>query len=428
MSFIEITGGRPLMGELMVQGSKNAVLPLLAAAVLNSGKSIINNCPRIQDVTNMLLLMERMGCRIFWKGRTLQIDASGLDNYEVTGPEVTKVRASVLFLGALAGRCGEAVIAYPGGCSIGERKIDFHLEALGRMGVHMEDENGVLSCRSEALRGSDIFLKFPSVGATQNVILAAALAKGTTHIYNAAAEPEIQILCEFLNKAGADIAGGGKDRITVRGVQGLSDVEYTLSGDRIVAGTYLAAAAGSRGKVRLTGARIGDLTSLVSVFRRMGADVYGDEQYVCLDARNRNLTGISLVTEPYPGFPTDMQSQMLSVMCGADSDSSIRETIFEKRFRTADELKKMGGRIAVVDSTAYVKGNTVLRGAFVSAYDLRGGAALVIAGLFAEGKTVVSDEKDYIKRGYEDIAGDLLLLGASVRTSATNQKRAAGTA
>lgn len=428
MSFIEITGGRPLNGELMVQGSKNAVLPLLAAAVLHSGISIIHNCPRIQDVKNMLLLMEQMGCRIFWKGRTLQIDASRLDHYEVTGAEVAKVRASVLFLGALAGRTGEAVIAYPGGCSIGERKIDFHLEALRRMGVSMEDKNGVLSCRSDGLRGSDIFLKFPSVGATQNVILAGVLAKGTTRIYNAAAEPEIRILCDFLIKAGAVITGGGKDRITVQGVEALKDVEYTLSGDRIVAGTYLAGAAGSGGRIRLNGADIRDLKSLVSVFRQMGAEVSGTDQYVCLDAGNRRLTGMNLITEPYPGFPTDMQSQMLSVLCGAQGDSSITETIFEKRFHTADELIKMGAGISVKGNTAYIRGNTRLKGTLVTAPDLRGGAALVLAGLFAEGKTIVSDEKDYIQRGYEDIVFDLNHLGAAVRTEASYQKRACVTA
>ncbi|HIU68256.1 MAG TPA: UDP-N-acetylglucosamine 1-carboxyvinyltransferase [Candidatus Caccomorpha excrementavium] len=413
MSFIEVIGGRPLSGEIKVQGSKNAALPLLAAAVLHRGESRIKNCPGIRDIGNMEVLLGQFGCRTRREERTLIIDASDVADGIVTGAEVKRTRASVLFMGALSGRGRHAAIAYPGGCSIGERKIDFHIDALRKMRVNVEEKDGTLCFDAKELCGSDIVLKFPSVGATENIILAAVLARGTTRIQNAATEPEIGILCEFLNGAGARISCRGNS-ITIEGVKELRDTEYVLPGDRIVAGTYLTAAAGTGGKVRVAGVRKEELNSLIAVLREAGCEIGADAGSVTLAAK-LPLRAVSLATAPYPGFPTDMQSLMMALMCGASGESRITETIFENRFHTAGELARMGAEIRVEGNTASITGGGGLTGAEVTAGDLRDGAALVTAGLFAKGRTTVRDPEDYIRRGYEDITGDLRKLGACVR-------------
>ncbi len=413
MSLIEVTGGRPLSGEITVQGSKNAALPLLAAAVLHRGESRIGNCPRIRDVCNMETLLGQLGCKTRREGRTLVIDASGVADGVVTGAEVKRTRASVLLLGALSGRGRRAAIAYPGGCSIGERRIDFHIDALRTMGVNVEETEGMLCFEAKELRGSEITLKFPSVGATENIILAAVLARGTTRIRNAAAEPEIGILCEFLNRAGARIVRRGSS-VEIEGVEELRDTMYELPGDRIVAGTYLAAAAGTGGRITVRGVGRKELDSLLAVLAGAGCGITGDERQITLGAVPP-LRAVSFRTAPYPGFPTDMQSSMMALMSRAQGESRITETIFENRFHTAGELVKMGASIRIEGDTAYVDGGRELTGTEVTAGDLRDGAALVTAGLFARGTTIVRDPENYIRRGYEDITGDLRRLGAYIR-------------
>ncbi|MBO5199399.1 MAG: UDP-N-acetylglucosamine 1-carboxyvinyltransferase [Lachnospiraceae bacterium] len=415
MAVIEIIGGRPLTGELMVQGSKNAALPLMAACVLCRGTVRLANCPDIQDVQTMTELLRTLGCRVIREQETLCLDTSGPLRCEVTGEEVRKSRASILLLGALAGREHRVRIARPGGCSIGERKIDLHLAALESLGMQVEEKGDVVICEGGQPEGCEIVLRFPSVGATENAILASVLAKGTTRIQNAAAEPEIGILCEFLNQAGAKITGAGTGTITIQGVEALSDTEYTLSGDRIVAGTYLAAAAGTHGEVRLRGVRIEELGSLLPLLEEMGCGVWADEEAGCVELWSKGkLKSAEVITKPYPGFPTDMQSQMLALFCRAEGISRVSETIFENRFHAAGELGKLGAKIQVEENTAIVTG-APLSGGTVTAADLRGGAALVLAGLFAKGTTTVCDPQNYIGRGYEDIVRDLQRLGAEMK-------------
>ncbi|MGF7144793.1 UDP-N-acetylglucosamine 1-carboxyvinyltransferase [Anaerotaenia torta] len=419
MSSIEVIGGKQLKGELNIQGSKNAALPVIAATILNKGTTVLKNCPKIRDVCHMVNILRELGCAAYWEGNTLYVDSR--DSLVTSVPEefVTKMRSSILFLGALLGRHHEVTIAYPGGCSIGKRPIDYHLKAIGKMNVTQkftgENEN-MIHCTSPRILGNDIFLEFPSVGATQNVILTAVLSEGTTRIFNAAREPEVIEVCRYLNSAGAKIRGEGGAFIEIRGVEALHDVEFVLSSDRIVAGTYMAAIAGAGGEALLINAPAGHLESTIHTLREIGCaiDTTQDTIKVCMKKRAKALD--MLKTQPYPGFPTDMQSQMMSVLCLADGESIIMEEIFESRFQTVEELQKMGALIRIEDENkkAVITGVKELKGATVEARDLRGGAALVIAGLCAQGTTIIRDATS-IERGYENICRDLELLGAEIR-------------
>ncbi len=424
MSSIKVIGGGKLSGEIKIQGSKNAALPIIAATILNHGIAILRNCPRILDVFYMIKVLRELGAVANWEGNTLMVDATNITSTKVSEGSVQKMRSSILFLGALLGRNHEVSIAYPGGCLIGKRPIDYHLDSIKKMNVSQEfqgDDKGIIHCQTQKIIGTDIFLKFPSVGATQNVILTAVLGEGVTRIFNAAREPEVMELCKFLVEAGARICGKGTAFIEIEGVRCLHDVEYTLPADRIVAGTYMAAVAASGGELVLRNPPTRQIDSVIRVLDKIGCDIKETDEYMRIRCDKRPSSYEMLRTEPYPGFPTDMQSQLMTVLSIADGKSTIVEEIFESRFQNANELIKMGAKITVDEANkrAIISGVSYLEGAVVKAHDLRAGAALVIAGLVANGTTIVRDATS-IERGYEDICRDLNYLGANTKYCSDN--------
>ncbi|MDF2587455.1 MAG: UDP-N-acetylglucosamine 1-carboxyvinyltransferase [Anaerocolumna sp.] len=414
MSYIEINGGKQLNGEVNIQGSKNAVLPILAATVLVNGITKLNHCPKILDVFNTISILEAIGCIVYWENSSLIIDTTKLNTSTVPDEYVKQMRSSTIFMGALLGRTNSVTISYPGGCTIGKRPINFHLEAFQEMNVSVEDDGNLIHCTTKRVKGSNIFFKMPSVGATENVILAAVLAEGKTHIYNAAREPEITELCKYLNAAGAKITGAGKDEIVIDGVDYLHAVEYTNPSDRIVAGTYLTAVAGTGGEAVLNGIGCSSLQTVISLLKEMGNTILCGEDYIMISSSGKTKPIPFIYTAPYPGFPTDMQSQMMSVLIKASGTSNIYEEVFENRYQNVPELIKFGADIVINDKEATINGVSLLKGSDVFASDLRGGAGLVIAGLMATGKTTIHNP-DFIKRGYEDICKDLRNLGADIR-------------
>lgn len=414
LSGIEIFGGKQLSGEIKIHGSKNAVLPILAATVLNRGISVIHNCPDISDVRYMIKILEDMGCIVTAEGHTVTVDAKTICCVEVTDESVRKMRSSIILVGSLIGREKNVAISFPGGCSIGARPIDLHLKALRKLNVEIREEDGLLICKTTGLTGSDIVLDFPSVGATENIMLAAVYSEGITTIVGAAKEPEIGELALFLNQMGAKITGAGTDTVVIEGVKRLHDVTYTLSCDRIVTGTYMAALAATGGSITLLGADCKNLYSVVMTMMDMGCIVTCRNDFITVSSAERPKAIDVLRTSPYPGFPTDMQSQIMAALTVAKGTSVIIENIFEARYKNVGELAKMGANIIAEGKMAVIKGVEKLHGAEVLASDLRGGAALVIAGLIAEGRTAISNVS-YIMRGYEDICRDLKKLGADIR-------------
>ncbi len=413
VSGLEITGGVPLRGEICIQGSKNAALPILAACILGEGICEIENCPRIDDVADTLAIMQRLGCRIRRSGDTVRVDASGVDRFETGGEETARIRSSVLFLGALLGRMRKAVLPLPGGCAIGARPIDQHIAALRQLGARFFLEEKV-TADAGALKGGRVRLAMPSVGATENAILAAVTAPGETLISPAAREPEIDELCAFLNGRGAQIMRTEEGGIRIVGVRRLGGTRYRVGPDRIVAGTYLLAAAATRGQIEIPEFPHQELGALLALLRRMGVTVVCGERALCLSA-DRPIRAVPyLETAPYPGFPTDLQSPLMAVLCRARGESCICETIFESRFRTVPQLQKMGAKIQTDSRCAVIKGIPALTSASLTSPDLRGGAALVIAALQANGSSVIQNTR-YIARGYEDICRDLGRLGAKIR-------------
>lgn len=411
MSAIEVRGLCPIKGDIIVQGSKNAVLPMMAGAVLNKGITVIDNVPRIQDVFCMMGILDSLGCSCVLEGHSLRIDAAGLSRFSIPREDMGKMRSSIMLLGALLGRCGEAEVYYPGGCMIGKRPIDLHLMALEKMGVLIEEEEPLRATVSR-LKGTLVDFPFPSVGATENAIFAAVAATGRTVLKGCAKEPEIEELCRFMINMGASIDGVGTGALVIEGGLPLHDSRFSVGGDRIAGGTYLLAAAGAGGELLLTGIESRGLQTVTRVLSEMGASVYEEEELIFLKAVNR-LTATSVKTGPYPGFPTDLQSVMMAVMSRAKGISSIEEKIFENRFRTATELEKLGADIVIEKDIARITGRTRLTGSRVEAKDLRGGAALVTAGLMAQGITTIGC-CDYIMRGYEDICRDLSQIGADI--------------
>lgn len=413
MDSIHICGEVPLQGETVVQGSKNAALPILAAALLVPGISVIHNCPRIADVFLMIKLLQSVGCTVSWEGHTVLVDASRITDCTMPPEYVVQMRSSIVFMGAMLGRVGETAQRYPGGCVIGKRPVDLHLKAMKQMGVETSENEEGFQAKAKHLHGAKIVFPFPSVGATENTILAAVLAEGDTIIEGAAKEPEIMSLCEFLNCAGAKIAGAGGERIVIEGVASLRACEYRVPSDRIVAGTYLLACMSAGGEIYLDGAPAEQLAVPLKVLEKMGAAVHCGRDGIFL-AAPESCRGIGyLRTQVYPGFPTDLQSPLLAVLASADGESVVEETIFENRYRVVMELNRMGAGITVAGSKAFVKGGASLRGDHVVAKELRGGAALVVAGLGAKGITMVADSR-FIDRGYENICRDLRALGAKI--------------
>lgn len=413
MDSIYIHGGNLLRGETRIQGSKNAVLPILAATLLIKGTCIIQNCPRIADVYHMQNLLQELGCLVSWAGSTVTVNAAQVSDNRMSGESVTRMRSSIMLLGAMLGRIGEAVMSYPGGCVIGRRPIDIHLLSLRKMGVEIVEEEQMFTARALHLQGMEEKLPFPSVGATENVILAAVLADGTTVLENAAKEPEITALCEFLMKAGADMEGIGSDRLIIRGVDELHEVKYTVPADRIVAGTYLTAAMAAGGSIFLEEAPAEQMGALLHAAKEMGSCITINKEGIGIDTLRRLEALPYLKTEVYDGFPTDLQSLMMVVMALAKGQGIIEESIFENRFRIVNDLKKMGADIEIVKNKAYINGVEKLKGTTVEAEELRGGAALTVAGLAAEGKTVIKN-RHFIERGYENICKDLRNLGADI--------------
>lgn len=413
MDSIRIQGGIALQGKVRVQGSKNASLPILAATLLLREDSFIRNCPRIADVYSMVSLLKSLGCNVHWQDMGIAIDSSRVRKGDMPQEAVTGMRSSLCLLGALIGRCGEIVMEYPGGCVIGERPIDLHLCALRQMGVEFTEKEGKLMAVADRLHGACIHLPFPSVGATENVILAAVTADGDTVLKGAAMEPEILALCRYLQNCGALIEGIGSDCLVIHGGRRLYGTDFTVPADRIVAGTYLFGCIGAGGSVLLEQAPKGDMEAVLTAAEQMGAHVCISPEGIYVQAPERPKP-ICLATAPYPGFPTDLQSVVLAVESVGDGCSYIEETIFENRFRVVEDLEKMGAHIERKNSrTVLVHGVEALQGTEVSARELRGGAALVVAGVMAEGTTLV-EGCPYIYRGYENIGRDFRELGARV--------------
>lgn len=414
MAFIEVIGGKHLHGELEVHGSKNAVLPILAASILHKGITKIKNCPKISDVFSMIKLMESIGCIVIWDQEHIIIDATDLNHNVVDKKYVSSMRSSIILLGSLLGRNKCVTISYPGGCAIGARPIDLHLNAVEKLNVDVMYNNEMIFCSTAHLKGGRICFEKQSVGATENAILAAILADGVTIIENAAMEPEITELCLFLMKMGAKISGVNSKTIMIEGVKELKDIEYSLVSDRIVMGTYLTALAGVGGDITLRGNCCNENLSVINVLRKLGCRVAVGHDYINVCSYERPRAIEILETEPYPGFPTDMQSQFISVLTIAKGTSVVVENIFESRYKTIPELEKMGANIHVKGNAAMIHGVDSLEGGNVVAYDLRGGAGLVIAGLLSNNVTSIHGI-EYIERGYEDICRDFRLLGADIR-------------
>lgn len=420
MDIIHVQGNGPLSGELKIQGSKNAVLPILAATVLIQGCCYIKNCPRISDVECMCGLLESIGCSVCWESDGISIDASKIKENRLPKEKVVCMRSSIMLLGSLLSRCHEVVLDYPGGCVIGERPVDMHLNLLQNMGAEFVLEQNRIQGQAMELKGTDIWLPFPSVGATENGILAAVLAKGTTTLYNCAKEPEIQQLCFFLNDAGAKIKGMGSNRLIIEGVKELHPVMYEVCADRIVAGTYLFSVAAAGGNVFLRSAPVSDMQSTLSVARSLGCCIQTDKNGIEVFKTGRPNAVYKVKTAVYPGFPTDLQSALMAVLTISNGETILEETIFSDRFHIAKELVRMGADIRLDGKHALIKGKDNLYGASVMAQDLRGGAALILAGICAKGRTLVCNSH-FIERGYEDICRDYQLLGAHVEKIGRNE-------
>lgn len=413
MSKLIINGGNRIHGEVRIGGAKNSVLPVLAATVLNGGINVIHDTPKLLDVCIMERILTSLGCSVKRENRTVIVDSRQLTNYEIPEELVREMRSSIIFLGAMISRCGKVRASYPGGCEIGLRPIDLHLKSLREMGAEIDEEHGFLVCEAKRLKGCEIQLDFPSVGATENIMLAAVFAEGMTIIRNAAREPEIIDLENFLNAAGAKILGAGTATIRIKGVEKLNNVEHSIIPDRIVAGTYLAAAVITKGEIILKNVIQEHLQSILYKFKECGCTIQTCNHSLRLIAPKEIKAIESIRTMPFPGYPTDMQAQMMALMSLSDGTTIFMENIFENRYKHANELVRMGANIKVDGRIAVVKGTEKLSSATVIAQDLRGGAALVLAGLAAEGETTIENIR-HIDRGYENIHDVLDGLGADI--------------
>lgn len=414
MDGFRVTGGKRLMGEARVDTAKNAVLPLLAAALLPEGDTVIADCPDIRDVHAMIGILRLLGCECVWDGNALTVRSIGLHRWAMPDALSKQIRSSVFLLGPILGRMRRATVTYPGGCEIGARPIDLHIKGLRALGVRIVDAGGVLYCDGRDMRAGKVYFDYPSVGATENVMMAAALLPGVTTIHNAAREPEIEDLQRFLNRMGGRVRGAGTQVITVEGVKRLRGIRFTPIPDRIAAGTLLCAGAVTGGELTLRRARKRDLMPVCDKLEEMGCRVRFDKDGAHLEAPRRLRAFSRLRTMPHPGFPTDMQEQMLAVSCTANGASIIEETVFERRFGQVGDLMRMGADIRVSGRTAVVRGVVRLHGMTVTARDLRGGAALVLAALGAEGETVIENAA-LIDRGYAHLEDTLTALGADVK-------------
>lgn len=409
-----VQGGHSISGSVRVCGAKNAALPILAASLLTNDGIRLVDCPKLRDVDNMLVILKALGVKAWREDDHLCIDSSGANSFIMPQAVSKELRSSIFMLGPLLSRFGYAVCTFPGGCEIGLRPVDLHLRGLGMLGVRISEERGQIVCDGRNMHGADIHLDYPSVGATENIMMAAVSAKGETVIQNAAREPEIEDLQRFLCKLGADISGAGTSTIRVAGGKLSGEVVHTVMPDRIMAGTMLCAAAMTGGKLTLTNAVPGHLGSVISKLREAGCLITSGADSVSLTAPKRLRELKVIETLPYPGFPTDMQAQFFALCTIADGASVIVENVFENRFKHGAELCRMGAVYTQKDRTVVIRGVKELTGTHVCARDLRGGAALTLAGLAAKGETIVSNA-ELIDRGYERLDGILNALGAKIR-------------
>lgn len=414
MSKYIINGGNRLEGEVKVDGSKNAVLPILVASLINGGESVIHNVPYIKDVNTLENVLQNIGCQISFEKNTMVVNSKGELDTNIPEKPVKEMRSSIILMGAMLGRFKHIRISYPGGCEIGPRPIDLHLMGLRKLGASVTESHGYIICQCDTLSGNEIHLDYPSVGATENIMLAAVSAKGVTVIQNAAREPEIIDLQDFLNKMGANIMGAGSSTIKISGVQKFQNVEHIIMPDRIVAGTYLVAAAITGGSVIIKEIIPDHLKPIISKLSECGCII--DKYENVIKARGpKRPNAIDIVrTLPYPGFPTDMQAQMMALMSIAKGTSIFVETVFENRYKHAEELIKMGARIKIDGRAAIIRGVNKLTGAQLAAKDLRGGASLILASLVAEGTSIVENIDTHIERGYENFDVKLRTLGADI--------------
>lgn len=412
VAYIVVKESKPLRGTVKISGSKNAVLPIIAATLLVDGVSVIKSVPNLRDVNVMSDLLRHLGAKVDYDGETLIVDATEIKETEAPYNLVNKMRASFLVMGSLLSRFNTAKISMPGGCAIGTRPIDLHLKGFRAMGAEIVSDHGYVEALAEKLSGSKIYLDFPSVGATENIMMAAVRAEGVTTIENAAEEPEIVDLANFLNKMGAKVRGAGTNTIKITGVEKLEAVEHTVIPDRIEAGTYMVAAAMTKGDVFVDNVIIDHIKPVVAKLIEVGCTVEEHENGVRVIGADK-IMPTNIKTLPHPGFPTDMQSQFMAMLCMAEGKSTITETVFENRFMNVPELIRMGANIEINGKSAIVEGRDKLTGSEVMATDLRAGAALVIAGLVAEGETIVKNIY-HIERGYVDLVGKLSMLGAEI--------------
>lgn len=415
MKEIVINGSKRLNGEIEVHGSKNSVLPILAASVLADGESVIHNCPKLSDVDAAVKILEHLGCKVKREEHTVTVDSTNIITSEIPDSLMREMRSSVIFLGAILGRTNKALLSTPGGCEIGLRPIDMHLSSMEQLGALVTEEHGRLEFTAEnGLKGAKITLSFPSVGATENIMIAASVAEGTTMIMNAAREPEISDLADYLNGCGAKILGAGDSTIVIHGVKRLTGTTHTVIPDRIAASTYLIAGAMTQGKVTIKDIIPAHLGALIPILTEAGCDITTGCRRICLSAPPR-LSRVKMVrTMPYPGFPTDVQAPLTAMLSIAEGTSVMVENIFECRFKHISELTRLGARISVEGRMAVIEGVPYLTGASVVAPDLRGGFALVLAGLSAKGETRIT-EIEHIDRGYEAPEELLRKLGADIK-------------
>ncbi|MGN0521336.1 MAG: UDP-N-acetylglucosamine 1-carboxyvinyltransferase [Eubacterium sp.] len=409
-----INGQKRLGGEIKLHGAKNSALPILAATILVKGECVIHNCPNLSDVKTTVKILEDLGCIVKRQADTVIVDATDIKGNKIDEAVMRTMRSSIIFLGSLVSRTGSALIYFPGGCDIGNRPVDLHLKALKNLGATVCENGSSISCTAKSITGSKIILPFPSVGATENIIIAAAVSRGRTTIINPAREPEISDLADFLNHCGARIYGAGETTIEIEGVKELHPCEHRIIPDRILASTYMSACAATGGEIIIDDIRPTHLSPVFPAFNEMGCKLYLDKKQLKIEAPKRLRRVKMIKTMPYPGFPTDSQSPVVAALAGARGTSIVKENIFENRFRYVSELNRFGSDIEINDKIAIINGVKELHGANVNATDLRGGAALVIAALSANGTSTVNCI-NHIDRGYESIEKALSSLGADIK-------------
>lgn len=420
MDSLFVQGGVKLNGSVRIQGSKNAALPMMAAAILHNGVTVLKNCPRISDVFFMAEILKSIGAKITWNGHTLQIDAKNLHSWKIPSIYGVQMRSTTMLLGSLLGRMKKCEMPYPGGCLIGKRPIDLHIHALQSLQVRLEERVSSIKAQTDKLKGTSYVFSGKSVGATENMIMSAVYAQGNTYLYGCAIEPEVTWLCRFLISMGAKIKGVGTENLWIEGVSHLQDTVFEVPSDRIVAGTYLLAGAITRGKVILEDAPYEEMGAILDTYEKMGGQYDYSSGKLITDSGNICSPLLFIETQVYPGFPTDLQSQLMAVLTTIPGKSQLRENVFEDRFKISDELIRMGAHITTVGRDAYITGGGRLQGTHVCAKELRGGAALVLAALSAQGISCV-ENYHYIERGYEDIGKDIAALGGCIIRNEDNK-------